>query len=83
LGNASRFPRRSNRINCGARIGLFFDAHQALIGDFPAKVFVLTALLEVLFQKNGPAGIRHKRAGSRQQNIAGAILHLHTTAEKG
>jgi hypothetical protein len=44
---------------------------------------MLAALLEILFQENGPARISHKRAGSGQQDIAGAILHLHTTAEKG
>jgi len=69
---------------CGsAGVGFFFDAHKILIGNFPAKVLVLSALLEILFEENGTAGIGDESAGSRQQDIAGAILHLHATPEKG
>jgi len=46
-------------------------------------MLVLPALLEILLQKNGPPGIRHERARSRQKDLSGAILHLHATPEKG
>jgi hypothetical protein len=83
LRSAWPFRRSWNCINRGAGIGLFFNAHQALIGDFPAKVLVLAALLEILFQENGPARVRYKHAGSGQQDITGAVLHHHTTTQKG
>src|SRR5258705_11762943 len=56
---------------CGsAGVGLFLDAHQILIKDFPAKMFVLSALLEVLFEEDGAAGISDESAGGRQQEVA-------------
>ena len=65
------------------RFGLFFDAHQVLIGNLPAEVAVLAALLEILLEEDGTAGISDENAGSGQKNITSAILHLHTTPEKG
>jgi hypothetical protein len=35
-----------------------------------------TALLEVLLEKDGAARIRHKRAGRRQKDVSGAVLHF-------
>jgi hypothetical protein len=70
-------------VRGSAGVWFFFDTHQILIRNFPAKVLVLSALLEILFQENGTAGIGDQRAGGRQQDIAGAILHLHATPEKG
>jgi len=46
-------------------------------------MLVLAALLEHLLEKYGPAGIGHESSGSGQENIASAILHFHTTPEKG
>ena len=46
-------------------------------------MLVLSALLEILFEENGTAGISDKRARGGQKDIAGAILHLHATPEKG
>ena len=64
-------------------VGFFFDAHQILIRDFPAEVLVLSALLEMLFEEDGTARIGDESAGSGQEDIAGAILHLNSTPEKG
>src|ERR1700737_3313516 len=44
-------------------VGFFFDAHQVLIRDFPAKVLVLSALLEILFEEEGASGIGDESAG--------------------
>ena len=79
------FGRSGNgdTVCSGAGVGFYFDAHQILIRDFPAEVPVLSALLEILFQKDGAAGIGDKSAGGGQKDIAGAILHLHATPEKG
>ena len=44
---------------------------------------VLAALLEILFEENGAAGISDENSGSGQKNIASAILHFHATTEKG
>jgi len=70
-------------IRGSSSVWLFFDAHQILIRDFPAEVLVLSALLETLFEEDGTAGIGYESAGSRQEDIAGAILHLNSTPEKG
>jgi len=43
---------------------------------------MLAALLKILLQKDGTAGIRDENAGSGQKDISGAILHFDTTAEK-
>jgi hypothetical protein len=72
-----------NSVYRGPGVRLFFDAYQILIWDFPAEVLVLSALLEILFEENGAAGIGHESAGRGQKDIAGAILHLHATPEKG
>ena len=89
IWNPSRFRRRGGLhssvrgVSGDARLGFFFNADQALIRNLPAKVAVLAALLEILFEKDGTAGIGHENARSGQKNIASAILHLHTTTEKG
>jgi hypothetical protein len=44
---------------------------------------VSATLLEVLFQEDGAAGIGDKNSGGRQENIASAVLHFHTSPEKG
>lgn len=64
-------------------VRFFLNANQVLIGDFPAEMSVLPALLKLLFQEDRPPGIRHKCARGWQQEVAGAILHLHATPEKG
>jgi hypothetical protein len=33
-------------------------------------------LLETLLEKDGAARIRYKRAGRRQKDVSGAVLHL-------
>ncbi len=78
-----RFRGSGGRVYGSVSGGLLFDANQALIWDLPAEVLVLAALLEVLLQEDGAAGIGDKSAGSGQKDIAGAVLHLHTTPEKG
>lgn len=76
---------RPNRGGVGARAGIrfFFDADQTLVRNLPAEVPVLPALLKALLEENGAAGIGNENARSRQQNITGAILHFHTSTEKG
>jgi hypothetical protein len=83
FGLRSGLCRSGGGVDGGARMGLFLDAHEVLIGDFPAKMLVLAVLLEILLEKDGAAGIGDKYAGSRQEDIAGAILHLHTAAQEG
>jgi hypothetical protein len=89
LGRDGSFGRGCGSCGCGngvyggTGVRLFFDAHQILIGDFPAEVLVLATLLEVLLEENGTTGIGDESAGSGQKDIAGAILHLHTAPEKG
>ena len=46
----------------GAGIWLFIDAYQILVRDFPAKMLVLSPLLEVLFEEDGTAGIGYENA---------------------
>ena len=70
-------------VRGGSRLWFFLDAHQILIRDFPTEMSMLAALLKILFEENGTAGIGHESARSRQKNIAGAILHLHAAPEKG
>ena len=81
--SSSRNYRRRSCIHGSTGVRLFFDAHQILIGDFPAEMLVLAALLEILFEEDGAAGIGDKRARSGQKDIAGAILHLNPAPEKG
>ena len=89
IGNEGRFGRRGwldcngSRVSGDARLRLFLDTNQALIGNLPAEVAVLAALFEILLEKNGTAGIGDENAGSGQKNIPSAILHFHTTTEKG
>jgi hypothetical protein len=42
-----------------------------------------TTLLEMLFQKDGAARIRNKRAGRRQKNVSGAVLDFNSAPKKG
>lgn len=72
----------SSLIRGRFRWAFLFDSDKILIGNFPAEVLMLAALLDGLFKKNRSARIRDKRSGGRQKDIAGAILHLHTAAEK-
>ena len=70
------------RTNRGAGVRFFHDSNEILIRDFPAEMFVLAALLEILFEEDGTAGVRDENAGGGQNDIGGAVLHLHTTPEK-
>lgn len=89
IRNDGRFRRShwlhsdASCISCDAGFRFFFNANQALIGNFPAEVAVLTTLLEILFKKDGTAGIGDENTRSRQKNIPCAILHFHTSPEKG
>jgi hypothetical protein len=40
-------------------------------------------LLKMLFQKDGAARIRHERAGRRQKDVSGAVLHFNPAPKKG
>src|SRR5713101_3255758 len=75
--------RNRGRVHGSSWVRLFFDAHQILIGNFPAKMPVLAALLEVLFKEDGAAGIGDKGAGGGQKNIASAILHFNPAPQIG
>ena len=77
--------RSGNRsgVCARSRVRFFLDTNQTLIRNFPAEVAVFAPLLEILLEEDGTAGIGNKNAGSGQENIASAILHFHTTPEKG
>ena len=68
IWNDGRFERRAgphgNARGVGGNAGFrfFFNADQELIGNFPAEVAVLAALLEILFEEDGAAGIGHESA---------------------
>jgi len=47
-------------VRADAGVWLFFNADQELIGNFPAEVAVLAALLEILFEEDGTAGIGYE-----------------------
>ena len=64
------------------RFVLFFQSHNILIGNFPAEVLRLASLAKVLFQEYRTAGICHERAGSREQDVTGAVVHFHPAPEK-
>ena len=89
IWNYSRFGRgrglhgNARGVSRYAGFRFFFNPNQALIGNLPAKVAVLPSLLKILLQEDGTAGIGDENAGSGQKNIASAILHFHTTPEKG
>ena len=83
LGRSRWLHGNARGVSGDAGLRFFFDTNKALIGNFPAEVAVLAALLEILLKKDGTAGISNKNAGSGQKNITSAILHLHTTPEKG
>ena len=83
FGSGGGLHGNAGRVRSDAGFRFFSDAHQALIGNLPAEVAVLAALLEILLQEDGTAGIGDENAGSGQKNIASAILHFHTTPEKG
>ncbi|SRR6266568_3241763 len=68
IWNDGRFERRAglhgNARGVGGDAGFrfFFNADQELIGNFPAEVAVLAALLEILFEEDGAAGIGYESA---------------------
>jgi hypothetical protein len=68
------------RCQNGASVG-FFQANDAGIRYFPAEIFCLALLLEMLLQKNGAAGIAYKSAGGRKANVSGAVLHFDWAAK--
>ena len=56
--SALNFQRGTHCGNCGrCGISLFAQTHHVLIGNFPAKLPVLAALLKALLQENRAAGI--------------------------
>jgi len=73
---------------CGSRsrlhlgVSQLFDAMNVLVGDLPAKVTFLTALLHVLFEEDRAPRIRRESAGSRQKNISDTILYGDFAAQK-
>ena len=64
------------------RFRKFLEANNILIGDFPAEMFLLTTLLEVLLEENGATGISDKGTGGRQHDVGGAVLDGDLTPEK-
>jgi hypothetical protein len=79
----SWFSRGRGAIGRCAVSVQFLDAHNILIGNLPAKLFLLSTLFEMFFEEDGTAGIGGKRASRGQKDIAGAVLHLDPTPEKG
>jgi hypothetical protein len=56
--------------------------NDALIWNFPAKIFALAMLLVVLFEEDGAAGIGDECSRGRKANVSGAILNIYKTAKK-
>src|SRR5215467_14154184 len=83
LGSGGGLGGNGSGVGADAGVGFFFDADQTLIGNFPAEVAMFAALLEILLEEDGTAGIGDENAGSGQKNIASAVLHFHTTPEEG
>lgn len=83
FGRGHRIHGGRSRIWANSRVGFFFNANQARIRNLPAEVAVLAALLEILLEEDRTAGISDESSGSGQKDIPSAILHLHTTPEKG
>ena len=85
LGGHRRFGRGfgtcgdHDSVRGGTGIGFFLDANQILIRDFPAEMFVLAALFEILLEEDGAAGIGDEDARRGQKDVPDAILHLHAT----
>ena len=61
----------------------FLQTNDALIGNFPAAIFLLAALLVMLFEEDGAARIGHESSGGRKANVSGAVLDFNGTAEEG
>ncbi len=57
FGSSGGLARSDGPAGGGARFRLHFDANQILIGNFPPEVAVLAALLKILLEENGTAGI--------------------------
>ena len=83
FGSGRGLHGNAGGIGGDAGFRFFFDANQALIGNLPAEVAVLAALLEILLEEDGAAGIGDENTGIGQKNIASAVLHFHTSPEKG
>jgi hypothetical protein len=83
-----RFGVRRSRVRFvffGGRVSGCFGLHNAvnvLIRNLPTKVVEATALLNVLFEKDGTAGIAYKGARSREHDIANTIIDGDCAAEK-
>ena len=57
FGSGGGLARSDGSAGAGAGFRLHFDANQILIGNFPPEVAVLAALLKILLEENGTAGI--------------------------
>ena len=79
----SWFSRGRGAIGRCAVSVQFLDADNVLIGNLPAKLFLVSTLFEMFFEEDGTAGIGGKRASCGQKDIAGAVLHLDPTPQKG
>lgn len=71
------------RTGIRRRLRLLFNPHDVLVGNFPSKMLLRAALLEMLFQKDGPARIRNERTGRRQKNVPGAVLDFNPAPKEG
>jgi hypothetical protein len=65
------------------RFAAVFQTHDVLVRNFPTKLLHLAVLLQVLFEKDRTARVGYKRSGSRQEDVAGAVMHLDPAPEKG
>src|SRR6266436_1526811 len=79
----SWFSRGRGAIGRCAVSVQFLDADNILIGNLPAELFLVSTLFEMFFEEDGTAGIGGKRASCGQKDIAGAVLHLDPTPQKG
>ena len=79
---AENFRRGRTRLRRGEGFDVF-ETHDALVGNFPAEIFLLAALLVMLFEEDGAARIGHESSGGRKANVSGAVLDFNGTAKEG
>jgi len=62
FGSSAELHGNARGASGDAGFRFFFNADQELIGNLPAEVAMLAALLEILFEEDGTAGIGYENA---------------------
>ena len=75
------FRCRSGRR--GIAIGFADHFDDVLVRDFPTEIAALATLLKNLFQEDGAANVANEGSRSRQENVAGSVLHFDLQSQEG